>query len=279
MEGPEALSLIPIAGLILYLGLISGYIPSPLYYRNEKWPKQYAILQLVVLIMTAARLTKYSNSPYPDNDDDNEENEEEDYEYKYDLEELSQFSNWLGTSLHKWFYKHFKEDALEVVMEIGSEFIFLGLSIILAMVVNRNDRLRKWDDTNLPMSKVFLRNFLIFISINVLFICETLLGPESSQGMYCEKTYNVTPGLIAPEYPISQLVTEFVDAWKVFHPSNLVLVRLSHSILYPSVLLLLTRRRLTTFIIWLLFTEIDFFSSSRGYVSLCFGAGTGREKA
>ena len=250
MEGTESLSLIPLAGMILYMGLISGYIPSPLYQKNTKWPKEYALFQLVFLTMTAVRLAKHSSSSFC--------TDKVDYEYANNLEELSEFTNWLGDSLHFWFYTYFKEDALKVIIEIGLEFIWLGLFVFLAVFVDQNEKLRKWNDARtLPMPIVFLRNLILFVCSNVYSCWETLFSPESI--VHCETAYNVTPGLIAPDYPISQLMTEFADAWKVFHPSDLVLVRLSHSILYPTVLLLLTRRRLTTFLIWLVFYEIDFF--------------------
>jgi hypothetical protein len=57
---------------------------------------------------------------------------------------------------------------------------------------------------------------------------------------------------------MTTLVTDFVEAWKHFHPSYLMLVCLSHCILNPSILVLLTRRHLTLFFIWLIFIEIDF---------------------
>jgi len=254
LEGTEQLKFIPIAGLLIYVGLISGYIPSPLYHRNEKWPREYAILQLVFLVLTAARITEWTYNPETGANDEDEESE-----YNENVEEFCMFVNWLEATLWKWFYKYFKEDFLESILEIGQRFADVGLVAIIGIIVNRNDKLRQWNDTNLPMPMVFLRNLFLLCAFELWSSSEGIFDTEGDLYMYCESQYNITPGLVAPDYPTEQLLTEFSDAWKEFHPSNLALVRLSHSILYPSILLLLTQRRMTSFVLWVLFMDIDFF--------------------
>lgn len=59
MISPEQLS--PIFALALYMGLVSGYIPSPLYDKGERWPKWYQHLQIALLVLTAARFRFRSN--------------------------------------------------------------------------------------------------------------------------------------------------------------------------------------------------------------------------
>eukprot|EP00957_Ditylum_brightwellii_P020901 1576143-Ditylum_brightwellii.AAC.1 len=82
---------IPIIGISIYLGLISGYLPSPLYERNERWPWEYAIFQVLLLILTASRLTRRIDVMQEDRaqglEDGNELNDDEDYDL--DLEELA----------------------------------------------------------------------------------------------------------------------------------------------------------------------------------------------
>jgi hypothetical protein len=264
IEANGMLLLVPVAGISMYVGLISGYIPSPLYDKNEKWPREYAIMQLMFLILTASRLTPRSqhqgeqemvgiDEATPPGDED-----EDDYEYDNNLEELSMFSHWMGSTLHKMFYKEGGIDIL--VDDVVPYFLWIAMSVILAATVKRFDKLRKLDETSLlPMPIVFLRNLFLLFAANIWFIADSLHHPESDIFLYCKKAFNVTPGFFAPDYPFTQLTTEFADAWKDFHPSDLALVRLSHSILYPSILLLLTRRPFTNFVIWLLFIEMDLF--------------------
>eukprot|EP01083_Nonionella_stella_P269274 910955_1 len=255
--------IIPVLGLTLYTGLISGYIPSPLYRKGEIWPRQYAIFQFAFILLTAFRLSgKYENAN-ADNDneaDDLDSSDDEEYEYQNDFSELTQFTNWMGANLHSFI---FKEDGLENLIEVVGEAViwFIG-SILLSYFVDNSSfkTLRKFDETKyLSSVLVFTRNLVLLFTINIFFIYADLFDDEGTMHKYCLREHSTTPGLIAPSYPISMLATEFAEAWKVFHPSYLTLVRLSHSILYPSILLLLTRRRLTHFFIWLMFIEIDFF--------------------
>ena len=245
------------------------------------WPRQYAILQLVLILSTALRLTgKYeyehtttttggtdfndvqptSNSryrPYSNIDDDEEE------DYQNDLKELTQFTNWMGTNLHTFF---FKEDGLEDLIEVIGEAVlwFIGSVMVLSYLVDHSpfETLRKIDETiYLSKTFVFIRNLLLLFAINLYFIHTELSNDEGTMNNYCHKEYSITPGLIAPDYPFSTLASDFASAWKIIHPSYLTLVTLSHSILYPSItiILLLTKRRLTHYFIWLMFIEIDFF--------------------
>ena len=260
----HTLWMIPTLGLLLYMGLISGYVPSPLYNTGEVWPKQYAIFQLVFILLTALRLSGKHTCNSNDKDDDADD--QEDYVYEKNFKELMQFTHWMGTNLHKLFFTEdgsenlvLSEDGFDCVIEA---FLWFGASTMLSYLVNHSpfEIIRKADESNyLSNTFVFIRNLLLFSATNLFFIHENLSDEEESMNNYCRKEFGITPGLIAPDYPFSALASEFADAWKAFHPSHLTLVRLSHSILYPSVLLLLTQRRLTHFFIWLTFIEVDFF--------------------
>ena len=48
--------LFPFIGICIYIGLCSGYIPSPLYRRGERWPIWYQRLQVLMLCFTIAHL-------------------------------------------------------------------------------------------------------------------------------------------------------------------------------------------------------------------------------
>ena len=192
-------------------------------------------------------------------------NEED--EYDHDFKELAEFTHWLGSNLYNFFYK---EDGLEDFIErVGEDFIFLFASVILFhILVHKSEIFRKINEAKeIPMVLIFLRNLFLFILISIWFIWENMSDPDGDGHIYCEKEHNVTPGWIAPDYPFTQLVTEFAAAWKVFHLSSLWMVRMSHVILYPSILLLLTRQRLTIFLVWIVFIEIDFFADMFHYVS------------
>ena len=115
----DELATIPTAGVLIYLGLISGYLPSPLYDRNERWPRWYAVLQLAFLVLTASRLT--GRSGYGNQGD------EEDDEYDLDLKELASFTNWMGTNLHDMFYGDDKYDVHELCL------LFLPLALPAAL--------------------------------------------------------------------------------------------------------------------------------------------------
>lgn len=106
---------IPIIGIAIYVGLISGHIPSPLYERNERWSREYAILQIIFLILTASCLTRKANVMEDKVDDDDE------YEYDLNLEELASFTHWLdSTNLHQHFYEG--ENGIELLTEtVGEE--------------------------------------------------------------------------------------------------------------------------------------------------------------
>lgn len=257
IESEGLLIACPSVALSVYLGLISGWISTPLYEGNQTWPRSYAILQLIFIILTASRLTsRVCKPPIPtiegiqDNDDDN------DWEYKNNMEELSDYSHWVGASLREILVDDNGKELFS--QEILPKLILFALASAAGYVVNRSGFLRRIDETNLPMSLVFLRNLTFLICIDLWFISKSFLSPESVHITYCETKYNVTPAFIAPDVPFSQMASEFASVWKVFHPSHLHWVRLSHSILYPAILLLLTRRRLTHFIIWMIFLEIDF---------------------
>lgn len=260
IEREGLLIVCPSVALSVYLGLISGWIPTPLYEGNEMWPRSYAILQLMFIVLTASRLTsRVCQPPFPaiegiqDDDDDDDDY----WEYKNNMEELSDYSHWNGASLHEIFvHDNGKEQLFSKL--ILPKLIIFALASAAAHLVNRIGFLHRMDRTNMPMPFVFLRNLIFLICIELWFISKSFLSPESGHIEYCEKMYNTTTAFIAPDLPFSQIVSEFVTVWKVFHPSHLHWVRLSHSITYPAILLLLTRRRLTHFVIWMIFLEIDF---------------------
>lgn len=257
------LQLIPIAGIAVFVGLISGYIPSPLYRRNERWPTEYAIPQLILLLLTASRLTRYGLDKWEeaedfegDGDGDGDDDDYDEYEYDYNIRELASFTSWLGTNCFKLFYKE-RNLLTERFME---EIFWFGVVVVISYVVTKVEWLNKIDETkNLSLILVFFRNFFLHAIISIWFIWEDLNDPNGIQGQECRTEHGIAPGLIAPDYPYTQLVSEFMAGWKIFHLSDLWLVRLSHAILYPSIILLYTRRPLTVFLIWTMFIEIDFF--------------------
>eukprot|EP00531_Pseudo-nitzschia_arenysensis_P015911 CAMPEP_0116145840 /NCGR_PEP_ID=MMETSP0329-20121206/16838_1 /TAXON_ID=697910 /ORGANISM="Pseudo-nitzschia arenysensis, Strain B593" /LENGTH=368 /DNA_ID=CAMNT_0003641533 /DNA_START=16 /DNA_END=1122 /DNA_ORIENTATION=+ len=258
IEREGLLIVCPSVALSVYLGIISGWVPTPLYEGNEMWPRSYAILQLMFIVLTASRLTSRVCEPplaaiegIQDDDDDDDY-----WEYKNNMEELSDYSHWVGASLHEIFVHDNGKQLFS--QEILPKLIIFALASAAAHVVNRIGVLRRMDRTNMPMPLVFLRNLMFLICIDLWFISKSFLSPESNHIEYCEKTYNTATSFIAPDLPFSQIASEFATVWKVFHPSHLHWVRLSHSILYPAILLLLTRRRLTHFVIWMIFLEIDF---------------------
>eukprot|EP00588_Corethron_pennatum_P009500 CAMPEP_0194268120 /NCGR_PEP_ID=MMETSP0169-20130528/2500_1 /TAXON_ID=218684 /ORGANISM="Corethron pennatum, Strain L29A3" /LENGTH=455 /DNA_ID=CAMNT_0039009221 /DNA_START=95 /DNA_END=1462 /DNA_ORIENTATION=- len=255
-DNANYIQLIPIAGIVIFMGIISGYIPSPLYNRNERWPREYAIAQLVLLIMTASRLTRHIDN-YEEGEELDEEEDEESYDYDYDIKELASFTSWLGSSLFKLF---FKDNYNHFIENFTNELVRFSLVVAASYIVARIDWLKKIDETkNLPLVLVFFRNFFLHVVISIWFIWEDLIDSDGGQLKECRNEHNIEPGFIAPDYPLSQMASEFAAGWKVFHLSDLWLVRLSHAILYPSILLLYTRRPLTLFFIWVMFIEIDFF--------------------
>jgi uncharacterized membrane protein len=60
----STLHIISVIAFTIYLGLISGIIPSPLYQnqKQKQWSSEYAILQLAFVVLTAARLTSQGTS-------------------------------------------------------------------------------------------------------------------------------------------------------------------------------------------------------------------------
>ncbi len=250
---------IPIIGVVIYVGLISGYIPSPLYERNERWPRPYVIFQLMLLILTASRLTRRldDDEMMQEQEDDSED---EEYEYDHDVEELTTFTFWMGNMLHKIFYRGEDGPIRELFDVLMEDLIGFVPFVVLFKFMIRYEWVQKIDESkNLSFPFVVARNCLIFLLTTVFCIWEDMNDPEGGQYNYCMDHHKVTPGWVAPNYPVSTIVDEFTSAWKTFHTSDLWLIRLSHAVLYPSILLLLTRRKLSTFFIWLLFMEIDIF--------------------
>ena len=75
----------------------------------------------------------------------------------------------------------------------------------------------------------------------------------------CEKV-NPEGAFLPPTMDqVKQSMIGFLEAWKTFHPAHLWGVRISHAFLYPTILIMLTRRSLSKFLIWFIFIEFDVF--------------------
>ena len=263
------LSPLPILGIASYVGIVSGYIPSPLYPRNERWPNLYVRFQILLLALTVLRLrrrraiTSLSDMEANNNSLTNmeeDDTEEDDDGYDNNLEELSEFTHWLGTNLHKLFYGG-AEGLFEFVEAFGEEILFFLFAVVISKVVQRQSWLNSWDASEtLSMPVVFLRNCILYTLISTFIIWEDYTDTDSGIQSFCHKEYGMTtPGWVAPNYTLAEMTSDFTEAWKTFHLSHLWLIRISHAILYPTILLTLSQRRFTTFLVWTLFNEIDVF--------------------
>ena len=96
IEREGFLIVFPLVAFSVYLGIVSGWIPTPLYENSQKWPRQYATLQLAFLVLTASRLTSPTH-PIENIHHDG------DWIYKNNLQELFEFSRLDGDPLHKYF--------------------------------------------------------------------------------------------------------------------------------------------------------------------------------
>ena len=170
---------LPLITLTIYLGLISGYISSPLYYQNDKWPQEYVIFQLLLIIFTTLRLSRYpekqSRAEYEEVDDN------DDYTYKNDFEELTTFTYWMGEDLHHVLYKGDKgiEDLIKNVWFMLKWWFG---SMILSYVMKSISTLRKIDEMKIvPTSIIVLRNFIIFAAITVYGISYDLFYEEEEE--------------------------------------------------------------------------------------------------
>ena len=253
---------LPIIGIAIYMGLVSGYIPSSLYNRKERWPRPYAIFQVVLLALTIPRLTFRIHINNEEEAADDDDDDDGDYEYDYNVKELSSMTNWMGQTLLQHFYE---EDAVSNMLETAQVLLAdNALCLVAIMMMAGLARRYGWAERivgakNLPMSLVFCRNLALYVVITVWFVFEDLFDTESGLYKMCVNRFHTPPGWVAPDYPLGIMTYNFTEAWKRFHPSDHWLVRISHAILYPTILLVLTRRRLTTFLLWVLFFEIDIF--------------------
>lgn len=79
-------------------------------------------------------------------------------------------------------------------------------------------------------------------------------------GDYCkaQRYYNrdyVSTGFRYSPEPLQEILSEVVSKWKEFHPPHLWLVRLSHAIFYPGILLCLSQSDIYKFLIWAVFFQ------------------------
>jgi len=235
---PTIIYLIPIIGLSLWMGLISGYIPSILYDDNEKWPRQYAIFQVAIFALTYLRLEQKNT------------NEEEELY----LEDFTEASHFLGTTFHKIFYQ---DGGFKLALEsFGWCFVYYMLAMISFLFINDSHSTKANKDRKQPsLGFIVLRNFVLLVVLTGLSCLEDLENGDF--GVYCEK-FNPEGDFIAP-FSVKKMNQNFATAWRRFHLPDLWLVRLSHSMLYPTIILLLTQRSIGRFLIWFMFIEIDFF--------------------
>jgi hypothetical protein len=113
----------------------------------------------------------------------------------------------------------------------------------------------KKDQTTTHIILVVLRNVCLHVLLSGWLVWSEMRDIESEFHMYCVSEFDIKPaGLIASNYTLSEFAPQFAEAWKVFHPSNLWLVRLSHAILYPCTLLVIIRQHFNSFLVWYCFS-------------------------
>lgn len=173
------LAYIPIIGTAIYMGIISGYIPSPLYEHGERWPREYAIAQVVFLVLTATRLTR--------GEAEHDSEDEDKYEYERNIEELADFTHLMGTSLWDMFYRADSDGFLGICWSLLDDYyqciIFV---VVLKLLTNRYEHLGKVDATkHLPLSLVFARNCVLHIAIRSWSISEDTHDPEGDTYKFC----------------------------------------------------------------------------------------------
>jgi hypothetical protein len=106
-----------------------------------------------------------------------------------------------------------------------------------------------------PMWMIMLRNSVLFCALTIFFQWQEM--EDGYRESYCPQ-HNPNKALFS-DRPVSETMDTFLSAWKQFHPNHVKMVRVSHALLYPSILLVLSRRRMSDFIVWAVFVEIDMF--------------------
>lgn len=113
---------------------------------------------------------------------------------------------------------------------------------------------------------VIFRNLILFIVLNAMvryielatggIACQKeLLSSDPSYSL--ASSNKIFPPSWKQEPQVIMLeVADFFARWRQFHPPHLWLLRWSHALLYPMILLCLTRRKLSEFVAWLAFIVI-----------------------
>ncbi len=156
---------IPIIGLGLWAGIISGWIPSFLYEKNEKWPFQHMIFQGVLLLLTYLQLERDKISTKA--------------KEKLYTDDLASYSTFLGTNLYKVFYG--EGGGYLALQSIGCALVYLTAAFVPSQIIKMSGK----EGKNVPLGTVFLRNFVLFLALTAFFSWEDL--EEGDFGAYCEK--------------------------------------------------------------------------------------------
>ncbi|GFH43870.1 predicted protein [Chaetoceros tenuissimus] len=237
--------LFPIIGICIYIGLCSGYIPSPLYNRGERWPIWYQALQLLLLCLTIGNL------------DWSAKKEQEELW----LDDLAEMTHFLGTNMWRVFYK--EGGFMKGLVNAFYTCIYTAAFYIVAKGIEKLEtkqvtkKLQHEPKKEWSMALIFLRNLSLFTILTILSVQEDL--EEGDISLWCDKV-NPEGDFLPPTMDqAKQSMIGFLEAWKTFHPAHLWGVRISHAFLYPTILIMLTRRSLSKFLMWFIFNEIDVF--------------------
>ena len=245
---------LPIVVLSAFLGLVSGFIPSPLYRRGDTWPRWYVVVQLAMLCLTSLRLH-------------HKESYEEDvhYDEDVDMDLFLDSISLMGNTLYGW----------RVVLKRSMKLIIVVLLVAVGKHMARNSSMKAPLHVKREMQKaavsstshggsvvgfvlVMMRNLPLFIAICIMFDYMDLrygaFGDDCKAERYYSHDY-VNGGFYFSPVPLKDILTEFASKWKEFHPPHLWLVRLSHAILYPSILLCLSQSDIYKFLIWAVFFQ------------------------
>ena len=236
----------PFIGICIYMGLCSGYIPSPLYRHGERWPIWYQALQVLLLCLTIGHL------------DFSQKKEEEELW----LDDLAEMTHFLGTNMWRVFYK--EGGFMKGLVNVGSTCLYTAAFYIVAKGIEKletrqevSKKLCEEHKKEWSMVWIFLRNLTLFTILTILSVQEDL--EEGDISLWCDKV-NPEGEFLPPTFDQAQeSMMSFLEAWKTFHPAHLWGVRISHAFLYPTILIMLTRRSLSKFLMWFIFNEIDVF--------------------
>jgi len=203
--------------------------------KNERWPFQYATFQAVILFLTYMRLEK-------------DETPKQDREVLY-IDDFAYHSHFLGTNLYKVFYRKGGGYLLLKCLSYVCAYFFVAAVPSLTMQINTKE------DKKSPLGIIVLRNSMILLLLTILFCWEDL--EHGDFGSYCEE-FNPELDFFGP-FSMEEANENFALAWRKFHLPTLWFVRLSHAMLYPTIMLMLTQRNIGRFLLCFMFLEIDFF--------------------